>query len=100
MCPHCGVEGAGVITNVRSTRHCSNEDCPVRVFYEETSDRLLPAAVGATKLLSAEADELEARDDYEGDDHLQDVVAGLRNNEMTLRQQLEDLGYLGGEDGE
>lgn len=93
LCPHCADEGSEVTTTVRDVYHCPNDDCPVSSFYGGTADRLLPAAVSAAYTLGGEADELEAREDHEEDEHLQDVASGLRFREMNLKEALEALGY-------
>lgn len=84
-CGRCGDEDASRVFNSDYNRLC--KDCISEENISMYGDRLAAAA----KIMRGEAVELAARDDV--DDHLTDVIEGLRHHADEVEEFLEDEYY-------
>jgi len=84
-CDRCGNEDASRVFNSDHNRLC--KDCIAEENISMYGDRLADAA----KIMRGEAGELEARDDV--DEHLNDVIEGLRHHAEEIEEFLQEEYY-------
>jgi len=84
-CDRCGHEDASRVFNSDHNRLC--RDCIAEENITMYGDRL----AGAAKIMRGEADELAARDNV--DDHMNDVIEGLRHHAEEIEEFLQEEYY-------